>query len=102
MLSIPRVDSVKLSDNVGENQYHSPQGLHDQMLNLGDRQLCFLSYRLEAHTPLIPRPLENRLNQCHQTDLLPQEIGIAGENGCFCQLLAQHLVFSNITGVEDK
>ena len=51
----------------------SPQRLHHQVLHLVQRQPRLLRNRLERHRPVVRVPLEHRLDQRHQADLLPQE-----------------------------
>lgn len=52
---------------------NAPQSLHNQMLDLVQRQTRLLRDRLEAHRPVIRVPPEHGLDERHQTDLLPQE-----------------------------
>jgi hypothetical protein len=51
------------------------------MLNLVHRQLCFTRNRLERHVSLTPRPLEDGFDQCHQADLLSEEVLVVVEDG---------------------
>jgi hypothetical protein len=51
----------------------APQRFHDKVLDLIQWQSGLFGDGLERHRPVIGTPREDRLDQCHEADLLPQE-----------------------------